>query len=86
MNLWTFFCIIIIIGVAGEALKKVFQGHQSGKCSETDRQVIIELRRRICELEKRENTKEIEKRLQSLEAIVVDGEYILDKKFKKAFG
>lgn len=86
MNLWTFFCIIIIIGVTGEALKKAFQGSQSRKESESDRQVIKELTRRISELENREDIKKIEKRLQALESIVVDEDYELDRKFKKAFG
>ena len=86
MNLWTFFCIIVIIGVAGDALKKIFQGGQSGKRNVTDRQKINELTRRVNELENRTDIKEIEKRLQSLESIVVDEDYILDRKFKKAFG
>ncbi len=86
MNLWTFFCIIIIIGVTGDALKKAFQVPRSRKENEADRQKIKELTRRISELEKRTDIEGIEKRLQALESILVDGEYILDMKFKKAFG
>lgn len=86
MNIWTFFCIIIIIGVTGDALKKAFQGSQTKKSSDADMQKIRELTRRVNELESRTDTKEIERRLQALESIVVDGDYILDKKFKKAFG
>jgi len=86
MNLWTFFCIIIIIGVTGEALKKASQGSRSRKDIEADRQVLNELTRRISELENKAEIKEIEKRLQALETIVVDEGYELDRKFKKAFG
>ena len=85
MNLWTFFCIIIIIGVTGDALKKAFQGNQARKDSDADIQKIRELTRRVNELENRTDTIEIERRLQALESIVVDEEYILNKKFKKAF-
>ena len=85
MNLWTFFCIIIIIGVTGDALKKAFQGCRSRKDNEVERQKIMELTRRVQELEKMTDTKNIEKRLQALESIVVDEDYILDMKFKKAF-
>ena len=86
MNLLTFICIIIIIGVIGDVLKKVFQGGQSLKDSEIDRQKIKELTQRINELENRADFKEFERRLQALESIVVDSDYVLDMKFKKAFG
>ena len=85
MNPWTFLCIIIIIGVTGDALKKAFQGNQARKDSDADIQKIRELTRRVNELENRTDTIEIERRLQALESIVVDEEYILNKKFKKAF-
>ena len=86
MNLWTFFCVIIIIGVTGDALKKAFQGSRSGRDAGIESQKIKELARRISELENRTNFNEIEKRLQALESIVVDEDYVLDRKFKKAFG
>ena len=86
MNLWTFICIIIIIGVAGDALKKIFQGCQSRKDQKTAGQKIEELTRRIDELESRTGLKEIERRLEALESIVVNEDYNLDMKFKKAFG
>ena len=86
MSFWTFICVIILIGVAGDALKKAFQGFQSGKKSSSDRQYIAELTRRINELEKRSDLEEFERRLQALEAIVVDSDYILNMKFKRAMG
>lgn len=86
MNLWTFIFIIIIIGATGDAFKKAFQGYQSRKGNEVDRQKIKELAQRVNELENSSGIKVIERRLQALESIVVDGDYILDMKFKKAFG
>lgn len=86
MNFWTLICIIIIIGVAGDALKKAFRGSEHRKDPGIDMQTINELTRRINELEKKRDLKEIERRLQALESIMVDGDYVLDMKFKKAFG
>ena len=86
MNLWTFICIIVIIGVAGDAFKKVSKGSRSRKDNEADKQKLKELTLRINKLENRSDIKEIEKRLQALESIVVDDDYMLDMKFKKAFG
>ena len=86
MNLWTFFCIIVIIGVTGDALKKIFQGGRSGKGNAAERQKIEDLTLRINALENSTDIRELKKRLQALESIVVDGDYILDMKFKKAFG
>jgi hypothetical protein len=86
MNFWTLICIIIIIGVAGDALKKAFRGSAHCKDPGIDMQTIDELTRRINELEERKGLKEIEIRLQALESIMVDGDYVLDMKFKKAFG
>ena len=85
MNLWTFLCVIIIIGVTGDALKKAFQGSRTRKDGGIESQKIKDLTRRINELENRTDSKEIDKRLQALESIVVDEDYILDRKFKKAF-
>ena len=86
MNPWTFICIIILIGVTGDALKKIFHGSQAMKDNAADRQKIKELTQRIIELESRTDMKRIERRLQVLESIVVDKDYELDMKFKKAFG
>ena len=86
MNPWTFICIIIIIGVTGDALKKIFHGSQTRKNTELDRQKIKELTQRIIELENRTDLKGIERRLQALESIVVDKDYELNMKFKRAFG
>ena len=86
MNLWTFICIIVIIGIAGDAFKKAAEGSRSRKDNEAGEQKIKELTRRINELENRSDLHEIEKRLQALESIVVDDDYMLDMKFKKAFG
>jgi hypothetical protein len=85
MNFWTFICIIIVIGVAGDAVKKAFHGSSSKKDLEIDRQAVKELTRRINELEKRTDFEQIERRVQALESIMVDGDYVLDMKFKKAF-
>lgn len=86
MNFWTFVGIIIIIGVIGDALKKALQGISFKKANESTSQKIEELRRRINDLEGQADIKEIEKRVQALEAIVVDDDYILSRKFKKAMG
>ncbi|MBN2418966.1 MAG: hypothetical protein JXL81_06245 [Deltaproteobacteria bacterium] len=86
MNLWTFICIIIIIGVIADLLKKIIQGSQNRIKSGPERQKIDELIQRINNLESRKDLKAIEKRLQALESIVVDSDYVLDMKFKKAFG
>ena len=51
MNIWTFICIIIIIGATGDALKKAFHGSSSRKDSRADRLKIEELIQRIEELE-----------------------------------
>ena len=47
---------------------------------------INDLLRRIDELENQSGIQGIERRLQALEAIVVDDEYILKNKFRKAIG
>jgi hypothetical protein len=86
MSFWTFVGIIIIIGAIGDALKKAFQGSQFKKANEDINEKVVELTRRINELESRTDYKEIEKRLQALEAIVVDDEYILNTKFKRVMG
>ena len=86
MNLWTFLCVIIIIGVIGDALKKAFQGVQSKKDKDSETIKINELMQRISELENRSDIKVLEKRIEALETIIVDSDYILDMKFKKAMG
>ena len=86
MSIWTLICIIIIISVSGDALRKVFQGLQIKKSNELTAKKINDLLRRIDELENQSGIHGIERRLQALEAIVVDDEYILKNKFKKAFG
>lgn len=86
MSFWTFVGVIIIIGAIGDAFKKAFQGSQFKKANEDINEKIVELMRRINELESRTDYKEIEKRLQALEAIVVDDEYILNTKFKQVMG
>ena len=86
MNFITFIFIIIIIGVTGDAVKKALQGYNSGKTEKEESQQIVELTRRINELEKRTDTKSLEKRLQALEAIVVDEEFTLNRKFRRAMG
>lgn len=86
MNFWTFICTIIIIGAAGDALKKAFQVSRSKKNNDLGRQKIDELTRRIDELEKQPDIKNLEQRIQTLETIVVDSDYILDMKFKRSLG
>lgn len=86
MGFWTFVGVIIIIGAIGDALKKAFQGSHFKKANEDISETIEELTRRINELESRTDYKKIEKRLQALETIVVDDEYILNTKFRKVMG
>ncbi|MFC1494788.1 hypothetical protein ACFL6W_05875 [Thermodesulfobacteriota bacterium] len=86
MSFWTFVGIIIIISIMGDALKKAFQGTRFKKTNEMTNQRIEALIRRIDELEGLADIRNIEKRVQALEAIVVDDDYILNSKFKKAMG
>ena len=86
MSFWTFVGIIIIIGAVGNAFKKANQGISFKKANEATRQDIEDLIWRMNELEGRTDLKKIEKRIQALEAIVVDDDYILNSKFKKAMG
>lgn len=86
MSIWTLICIIIIISVSGSALRKAFQGLQIKKANELSAEKINDLLRRIDELENQSGIHGIERRLQALEAIVVDDEYILKKKFREAIG
>ena len=86
MSFWTFVGIIIIISVMGDALNKTFQGTRFKKTNEMTNQRIEALIQRIDELEDLADIRGIEKRVQALETIVVDDDYILNSKFKKAMG
>ena len=86
MSFWTFVGIIIIINIIGDVLKKALQGNRFKKANEITNRRIEALLRRIDELESLADIRGIEKRLQALEAIVVDDEYILNRKFKRAMG
>ena len=84
MDFWTFVGIIVIISVTGDALRKAFTGFQFRKASEVSKREIEDLKRRMAELENQAGKKEIEKRLQAVETIVVDGSYALNMEIKKA--
>lgn len=84
MDLWTFIIILVIIGAFKGVYKRKYQGQQTDKSGTVINQEIDDLKQRINELEK-SSEKEIEKRLQAIETIVVDSEYQLKRKFKKAF-
>lgn len=86
MSFWTFVGIIIIISVIGDVLKKTLQGTRFKKENEITNQRIEVLIRRIDELESLADMRGIEKRIQALEAIVVDDDYILNRKFNRAMG
>ncbi len=84
MDVWTFVVIIVSIVVAGDVLRKALQGLQFRKANKVLKQEIEDLKRRVDELEHQAGKKEIEKRLQAIEKIVVDGEYDLNMRIKKA--
>lgn len=84
MDLWTFIIILVIIGAFKDVYKRKYQKPQTNKAGKVFNQEIDDLKQRINELEKNSG-KEIDKRLQALETIVVDSDYQLNMKFKKAF-
>ena len=76
MDFWTFVLIVVIIGATKDILKKVFQGSGADKAGKSVAREIDYLKQRL---------DDIEKRLQAVETIVVDEDYHLNMKFKKAF-
>ena len=86
MDLWTFIIIIVAINAFRDVIKKKHQTSQTKSTEKYLPQEIDDLKKRIENLENHSNIKRIEKRLQALETIVTDGDYCLERKFKKAFG
>ena len=83
MDLWAFIIILVIIGAFKDVLKKKYQGSRTDKAEQVIDQEIDDLKKRIYELENQSSTKGIEKRLQTIETIVVDSDYQLNMKFKR---
>ncbi len=85
MDIFTFIIILVIIGAFKDVIKKRYQTSHFDVAGKAVEQEINDLRQRIFELENHPEVKRIEKRLQTLESIVVDSDYQLRMKFKKAF-
>jgi len=77
MDFWTFVIILVIIGMFKDILKKSIKNSGTNKKEKPLVQEIDSLEQHL---------HEIEKRLQAIETIVVDEEYYLNMKFKKALG
>ncbi len=86
MDLWTFIIIIVLINMVKDIIIKKNQNKKFNNTENHLVQEIDDLKQRIEELEKLSTTAGMEKRIQALETIVTDGDYCLEKKFRKAFG
>ena len=86
MDLWTFIIIIVLICAFKDVIKKKSRVSGFDKIETDIEQAIYDLKKRLYELEMQSGCKDIEKRLQALETIIVDSDYNLNMKFKKAFG
>jgi hypothetical protein len=85
MDLWTFIIILVIIGAFKEVFIKKYHGPLTNKAGKVIKLEIDDLKQRIYVLEDQTDIKKLEKRLQAIETIVVDSDYQLNMKFKKAF-
>ena len=85
MDIFTFIIILVIIGAFKDVIKKRYQTSHFDAAGKAVEQEINDLKQRIFVLENNPEVKRIEKRLQAIETIVVDSDYQLRMKFKKAF-
>ena len=82
MDFWTFAILIVIIIVAGDVVKKALHSSQGNASERITDKKIEKIQVQMDELDNYTKYR-IEKRLQTIETIVVSNEYNLEMKFKR---